>query len=72
LRKIVIDENYCKGCYLCIEQCPKSVLAISSHRNPKGYLIPEIARLEDCTGCFLCEMTCPDMAVTVETTEDEK
>ena len=72
VKQICIDENYCKGCYLCIEQCPTAVYEISSKRNAKGYLVPEIARFEDCTGCMLCELTCPDMAITVEKEENEK
>ena len=55
-----------------MEQCPKAVYEISAKRNAKGYLVPEVARLEDCTGCMLCELTCPDMAITVEKDKDEK
>lgn len=71
-KRICIDENYCKGCYLCIEQCPKAVYEISAKRNAKGYLVPKVARFEDCTGCLLCEWTCPDMAITVEKEKNEK
>jgi len=72
LKKIVIDEIYCKGCKLCIDQCPKNVFENSSKRNPKGYLVPDVARAEDCIACLLCEMICPDMAITVEVVDDEK
>ena len=72
MKRIIIDETYCKGCKLCIDQCPKKVFENSSTRNPKGYLIPEVARAEDCIACRLCEMLCPDMAITVEVDEDEK
>jgi len=71
-KRICIDENFCKGCYLCIEQCHKAVYEISSNRNTKGYLVPEVAKIEDCNGCMLCELTCPDMAITVEKEENEK
>lgn len=72
MRQIVIDEKYCKGCYLCISECTKEVLAVSDTRNAKGYLIPEANKLEDCIGCLRCEMICPDMAITVEGLDDEK
>lgn len=57
---------------MCIDQCPKDVLEVSTNRNSKGYLIPFPAKREDCTGCLLCEMICPDMAITVEGSEVEK
>jgi len=72
MNRITIDEQYCKGCRICIDQCPKDVLEISTTRNPKGYLIPHAVRSEDCIGCMLCEMICPDMAITVEVTNNEK
>jgi 2-oxoglutarate ferredoxin oxidoreductase subunit delta len=72
LNKITIDENFCKGCHLCIDQCPKDVLAVSSKRNAKGYLVPKADRTDECIGCQLCEMICPDMAISVEIPENEK
>jgi len=65
LNHIEIDNNYCKGCQLCIAVCPQGVLEVSPLRNSKGYLMPRAARGEDCTGCMQCEMTCPDLAITV-------
>jgi 2-oxoglutarate ferredoxin oxidoreductase subunit delta len=72
LRQIVIDEKYCKGCYLCISQYDKEVLVVSDNRNIKGYLTPEAQELENCIGCLRCEMICPDMAITVEGFDNEK
>ena len=69
---ICIDETYCKGCHLCIDQCPKNVLEVSTRRNAKGYLVPKAEKEPACAGCMVCEMICPDMAITVETIEDEK
>ena len=72
MRQIVIDEKYCKGCYLCVSQCDEAVLAVSDNRNAKGYLTPEAKELENCIGCLRCEMICPDMAITVEGLDNEK
>ena len=72
MRQINVDEQYCKGCHLCISQCKKEVLAVSSKRNAKGYLIPEARTPQECIGCSQCEMICPDMAITVEGQDDEK
>jgi 2-oxoglutarate ferredoxin oxidoreductase subunit delta len=72
LNRIEIDNNYCKGCKLCIAVCPQDVLELSQLRNSKGYLLPSAARGEDCTGCLQCEMTCPDLAITVITDGNSK
>lgn len=69
---IVIDAEVCKGCHLCIDQCPKHVLEISQNRSANGYLMPAAARIDDCITCYLCEMICPDLAMTVEVKKDEK
>ena len=70
--KIIIDCNVCKGCHLCIDQCPCHVLEVSTNRSVKGYLMPMAARTDDCIACMLCEMICPDLAITVEGIENEK
>ena len=62
---ILIDENQCKGCQICIDQCPKKVFVISCQRNKKGFLLPEVKYDEECNQCLICEYICPDMAITV-------
>ena len=71
-KEIVIDSKACKGCHICIDQCPQDVLAVSRIRSSKGYLMPAVIRIEDCIACMICEMICPDMAITVEGAADEK
>ncbi len=62
---ILIDEQYCKGCFLCIAVCPKKVLARGEKRSRAGYSMPQVENLGACISCALCEMTCPDMALTL-------
>ena len=64
-KEIIIDDKYCKGCFLCIAVCPKKVLARGAQRSRAGYSMPRVENLETCISCVLCEMTCPDMALTV-------
>ena len=54
----VIRERWCKGCDICVANCPKTVLALSN-----GKVIVE--KPNDCIGCLLCEMRCPDFAIEV-------
>lgn len=63
---IVIDENYCKGCSLCIHFCTQKILEISPKINTKGYPIPCAVTPEKCAICRICEHTCPEFAITVE------
>ena len=69
--KIYIDEKLCKGCYYCIEVCPKEVLVKSDVLSPKGYIIAKVEKPEDCIVCRLCERICPDFAISVHENKEE-
>ncbi|HPQ71290.1 MAG TPA: 4Fe-4S binding protein [bacterium] len=56
--QIVVNTAFCKGCGICVEFCPKSVLAM------KGAKAVVIA-LEECIECMFCELRCPDFAIAV-------
>jgi len=68
-KEIRIDDQYCKGCFLCLEVCPKKVLGRGNQRSRAGYSMPQVESLKDCISCLLCELTCPDLALTVVTEE---
>jgi 2-oxoglutarate ferredoxin oxidoreductase subunit delta len=62
---IEVDERYCKGCEICVSDCPKNVLALDMERlTPKGYH-PAHLIAEGCTGCAICAIVCPEAAITV-------
>ena len=63
--RVEIDKEGCKGCELCIDPCPKDVLAMSTKINSKGYFYAEAVHPEDCIGCALCATACPDVAIEV-------
>ncbi|MDZ7262338.1 MAG: 4Fe-4S binding protein [candidate division KSB1 bacterium] len=62
---IEINKSWCKGCAICVEFCPRKVLAM------KG-AYPEVVDLEACTACQLCEVLCPDFAITVRRTKQNE
>lgn len=64
MAKIKIDRNKCKGCYLCIMNCPKGLIEISSEINTKG-VKPVSFKEGACTGCGMCAIICPDCAIVV-------
>lgn len=63
--KIIIDEERCKGCRLCVEVCPKHLLSMARSTNSFGYQPARVAKDEECTGCALCAQVCPDLAIEV-------
>jgi 2-oxoglutarate ferredoxin oxidoreductase subunit delta len=60
---LVIDEELCKGCELCISACPPNVLVMSEAVNETGYHYPQLH--EGCTGCTACQLVCPDFVFSV-------
>lgn len=67
MAKITINELLCKGCEMCVNACPKGLLALSKTKlNAKGYHPAEMTDQSKCTGCKSCATMCPDIAITVE------
>jgi 2-oxoglutarate ferredoxin oxidoreductase subunit delta len=64
--KMTVDPNYCKGCGLCMEACPKKIIAFSSNINSKGYHFAECVNQDACIACKMCYTICPDVAITIE------
>ncbi|MDR1630419.1 MAG: 4Fe-4S binding protein [Oscillospiraceae bacterium] len=65
--KIFVDENFCQGCELCVEACPRHIVALDSEKlTQKGYHPAACIDDEKCTGCAACAMMCPACAITVE------
>ena len=65
--------DWCKGCLLCIQKCPKQALELSDQINKKGIYPPKLKEQNECNNCRFCELICPDFAITVKVEEgDEK
>lgn len=63
--KIVIVEDLCKGCGICIDFCPVKILKTSSHMTKKGIHPPEVTDAAKCTACRICQYYCPDLAIFI-------
>ncbi len=63
MARIGIDRDRCKGCGLCVDNCPQKVLRMSRGIGMRGTPYAEVAEPRRCIGCRLCCIACPDVAV---------
>jgi 2-oxoglutarate ferredoxin oxidoreductase subunit delta len=63
--EIVIDEEKCKGCGICVALCPLKVLVKSDKISPQGFNLPSPINRDKCSGCRICEYYCPDFAIYI-------
>lgn len=64
-KKVVFNEERCKGCSLCVISCPRNLLVLSERLNDQGYPVVEITDMERCNSCSICAKMCPDIAIEV-------
>ena len=64
--KSFINYNqYCKGCGLCIQMCPKKCIKFSNkERGVYGNDTVE-CDIDVCIQCRICETICPDGAIKI-------
>lgn len=65
MRKVVFDEDRCKGCELCMHFCPKGAIKMADHLNSKGFHPATLADEEKCISCGICAQMCPDVVIEV-------
>ena len=61
---IDVDTQKCKGCGVCVENCPTKSIELSKLVNNKGYHYAEMVG-DACIGCSNCAIVCPDSVITV-------
>jgi NAD-dependent dihydropyrimidine dehydrogenase PreA subunit len=57
---IVIDEDKCIGCGICIDFCNVDAIAVNEETG-----VVEVIVLEDCIECHSCQQNCPEGAIMV-------
>jgi 2-oxoglutarate ferredoxin oxidoreductase subunit delta len=64
--EVIINEDRCKGCYLCVSVCPKKILEKKSDSlNKSGYYAVGLSDGYECVGCLSCAVMCPDGAISI-------
>ena len=67
MAKVTFNTDLCKGCGLCVNACPKKILAIATKViNKKGYSPAVMTDQDKCIACAFCATMCPDCIITVE------
>lgn len=66
---IVVNIEKCKGCEVCVVNCPTKTIVLAREVNSKGYNYAYAATPEACIGCANCAMVCPDGVITVYKTK---
>ena len=62
--KIKINRSRCKGCLLCVVNCPKGLIKVSGELNAKG-VKEAVFSGGKCTGCSMCAIICPEYIIEV-------
>jgi 2-oxoglutarate ferredoxin oxidoreductase subunit delta len=72
MQKVTIDAEGCKGCSLCVRNCPRGLVVLDmSVLNSKGFHPAVALRQDECRSCAACARTCPDVVITVVREEKE-
>lgn len=61
---MIINQELCKGCNLCVSACKKNIIKIDKNIiNSKGYNPLTIIDKDKCNNCKMCSIICPDSAI---------
>ena len=67
MAKVTFATDVCKGCGLCVDACPKKIIALKADvLNKKGYHPAGITDQDKCIACAMCALMCPDVVIKVE------
>lgn len=70
MSRIVIADDLCRGCGLCVAFCPRNTLRLAARFNRDGLRPVEYVDPDLCVGCGTCATMCPHVAIVrVERTE---
>jgi 2-oxoglutarate ferredoxin oxidoreductase subunit delta len=68
---VVVIQDRCKGCGICVAVCQTGVLEMDTKKNSRGIYPPVVVKRDQCLNCGLCEMFCPDFAIWATPELDE-
>jgi 2-oxoglutarate ferredoxin oxidoreductase subunit delta len=63
--KVIVFDNWCKGCGLCVAFCPRDVLEMSNDGRV------HVVAPDRCIACHWCDTHCPDFAILVRPLDED-
>ena len=67
MAKLTFNDDFCKGCGLCADACPKHIIEICKDKmNKKGHHVARVTDESKCIACAFCATMCPDCVLKVE------
>ncbi len=63
-RRVIVDQDKCTGCGLCVAGCSSRALSFS--REGQGDLYQLLFQEDLCDGCCQCERSCPENCLRLE------
>lgn len=57
---LVVHRAFCKGCGICVTDCPERLLTLDPFK------VVVVTDIEKCVFCGICAVRCPDFAIAVE------
>ena len=70
--RVEIKAEQCKGCELCVSQCPMHCLEMGEAINHLGYTYAQFVNGDVCTGCGICFYACPEPGTVTVYKKDPK
>jgi 2-oxoglutarate ferredoxin oxidoreductase subunit delta len=65
-RPVVVADERCKGCGLCVDVCAPRALALDERFvNAMGHHVARLVDPDACTSCAKCARVCPDAVLTI-------
>lgn len=65
-RPVVVAEERCKGCGLCVDVCPPHALELDErYVNAMGHHVARLVDADACTSCAKCARVCPDAVLSI-------
>jgi len=63
--RLVINEQFCKGCKLCVSVCRQGALYMRDDLNPLGFNPVAWDEKIPCKACLRCTDICPDAVIEI-------
>lgn len=71
--RVTIDEKGCRGCSLCVDNCPVQVFErLPMSEESAGRAVAQVAHVGDCMGCFACHYLCPSQCIELRDVEIQR